>query len=81
MSAQRHQDAWRIPAEVDGEYGVLVKCGPPEYPYWWLLCPATATLYLTERPGGGFDLRGCNDGSCVWTDVHDRAHTLVGELS
>ena len=69
-----HPNAWRIPSRnYPGEYGVLVQCGPPNRPYWWLLCPADATLYIGNDP----DLRGCHMGpSCDHDDVHEDAHRL-----
>lgn len=75
----RHHDAWHIPTEDGSDYGVLVRCGPPEHPYWWLLCPATATLYLGPDP----DLTDCADGAACdfLDDVHARAHKLRRELS
>jgi hypothetical protein len=73
----RHEAAWRIPTEDGTDYGVLVRCGPPGRPYWWLLCPGTATLYLDESHG--FDLRDCNHGlECDFLDdVHAAAHAFV----
>lgn len=71
---QKYDRAWRIPSRnYPGEEGVLVQCGPPERPYWWLLCPADATLYM----GPNFDLRHCHMGdSCDHDDVHADAHKL-----
>jgi hypothetical protein len=64
----RHDNAWRIPSRRDeSEYGVLVQCGPPEHPYWWLLCPVTATLYFDRVDAE------CNDAGCMWDDVHEDA--------
>lgn len=72
-----HEEAWRIPTEDGTDYGVLVRCGPTNHPYWWLLCPATATLYL--KKDSGFDLRDCRDGEeCNFIDdVHLAAHRFV----
>lgn len=67
----RHEGAWRIPSADGSDYGVLVRCGPPSSPYFWLLCPATATLYLDAS-----DLNGCNDATCLWDDVHAKAAEL-----
>lgn len=68
----KHNDSWHIPTEDGTDFGVLVRCGPPEHPYWWLLCPATATLYI----GPNFDLTDCSDVECLWGDVHDAADRL-----
>lgn len=70
-----HTAAWRIPTEDGNDFGVLVRCGPADRPYWWLLCPATATLYL----GPMFDLRDCQIGDeCEFLgDVHAEAHRFV----
>jgi len=75
VMGERHTDAWRIPTEDGSDYGVLVKCGPPGHPYWWLLCPGTATLYI----GPEFDLRDCQMGEeCNFLDdVHAAAHRFV----
>lgn len=75
----RHEQSWRIPSTYSDEYGVLVQCGPPDDPYWWLLCPTTATLYPSNAEAGEH-LSDCRDPECVWDDVHDRAaqvHHLV----
>jgi hypothetical protein len=76
--ADKHDASWRIPSEnYPGEYGVLVRCGSPEHPYWWLLCPADATLYMSDTP----DLRGCHMGpSCDHDDVHEAAQQFVQAL-
>lgn len=56
--------AW--PLDETGE-SVLVACGRIKDPYWWVLCPASATLHLD-----GVD-EGCNDASCEHDDVHRMA--------
>jgi hypothetical protein len=74
-----HRDAWRIPTRDGSDYGVLVRCGPAERPYWWVLCPATATLHL-ESNGGVDD--GCSiDPECDWGEVHQAAHALYLHLT
>ena len=71
MDRLMHDGAWRIDSdEAPDEYGVLVRCGPDEHPYWWLLCPVTATLYLDGNDRVGLE---CSDASCMWQDVHDNA--------
>jgi hypothetical protein len=72
-----HGESWRIPAESGTDYGVLVKCGTQHHPYWWLLCPSAATLYLDHD--GEFDLRDCCNGwECDFLDdVHAKAHLFV----
>jgi len=73
MNGERYEAAWRIEAPTNEEYGVLVRCGPPEHPYWWLLCPATSTLYIDaeKRPE---DLLDCNFGmECDHDDIHEAA--------
>lgn len=73
----RYEKAWRVEASRDGEYGVVVQCGSDRYPYWWLLCPAAATLYTEELP----DMTDCNLGmECDWDDVHKAATALVRAL-
>lgn len=74
----RHEDAWRFPTADGTDYGVLVRCGPADRPYWWLLCPAAATLYLPDHRTGKVELRECNDASCLFVDdVHTAAHGFV----
>lgn len=76
---ENHYHAWRVPTDDGTDYGVLVKCGPNERPYWWLLCPGTATLYIGDDP----DLRDCQHGeACDFLeDVHERAHKLRQHLA
>lgn len=73
----QHEHAWRVPSSVEGEYGVLVACGPLAQPYWWLLCPATATLTFGDDDEG---VGGCSDASCVWDEVHRDAEALRRSL-
>lgn len=41
------------------------------YPYWWLLCPASATLYTDDK------YQDCSIGEeCDWDDVHEAAYKL-----
>lgn len=60
-----YKRAW--PLDETGE-SVLVACGREKDPYWWVLCPATATLYLDEVTDD------CHDGiECDHDDVHRMA--------
>lgn len=77
--AERYQAAWRVPSTTDAEeYGVLVRAGTERHPYWWLLCPAGATLYLEAiETGPG----ACSLGAdCDWEDVHAAAARLAAEV-
>ena len=58
--------AFRIPSRMDDESGVLV----PVRGYWWLICPASATLFVSAAD----DFEDCSDPTCQWIeDVHRRA--------
>jgi hypothetical protein len=59
-----YERAW--PLDESGT-SVLVACGSIKDPYWWVLCPASATLYLGEVD------EGCSDASCEFDDVHRMA--------
>lgn len=78
-----HDEAWRIPTEDGTDYGVLVRVPSVarNAHHWYLICPATATLYLAERDGS-FDLTDCCDGeACDFLDdTHAKAHLLVRHL-
>lgn len=69
LMRRRYENAWH----VDGgpSEGVLV-----EMPggFWWVLCPATATLVLPTAPDPG----DCYDPSCPYWGVHRQASLMIG---
>lgn len=80
-----HERAWRIPTGDGSDYGVLVEIPcttPPNRSHWWLLCPASATLYVPGRDGS-LDLTDCSIGQeCDYLDdTHAKAHVLVQRLT
>jgi len=71
---EQYKRAWPIKADIPGAPGqaVLVECGKPSDPYWWVLCPAAATLLINLNYGAG-----CSDASCMWEDVHEEAERML----
>ena len=68
--AERYERAWPIPGEWEGE-AVLVQMGQGTDGYWWVLCPATATLH-TDDVEGGED--ACSYGAeCDFPEIHEAA--------
>lgn len=69
MSGERiteHPRAWRIELpDQPGADGVVVEVGSAGSPYWWVLCPASATLVMEpdDDPDGGHDDGGPPAGS------------------
>lgn len=74
---RQFQEAWVVPSP-DGETGVLLRFGQPGRRHWYLICPATATLYLEQEPI--FD--DCQIGmECDFLDtVHAEATRLAKAL-
>lgn len=75
--------SWRIPTDDGSDFGVLVEIQHVRNPagrHWYLICPATATLY--DDGGGDLDLRDCQQGAgCDFLDdTHAKAHLLVQQL-
>ena len=81
VTEELFERAWRIPTNDGTDYGVLVELAHGEHRHWYLICPATATLYLAESDGT-FDLTDCCDGEgCDFLDdTHAKAHLLVQRL-
>jgi hypothetical protein len=81
VEGEPHGRAWRVPTDDGKDYGVLVECAYPNGVHWYLVCPATATLYLHDTDGT-FDLRDCEQGAACdfLDDTHAKAHLLVREL-
>lgn len=79
---ERYERAWKIPGPDGG--GVLVQQGSEKDPYWWVLCPASATLYMsTESLIAEGRTGDCSIGaSCEYEEVHraaaEIAHALPG---
>lgn len=69
------EDAWRIDAGDDSHYGVLIRVRTiTGNPYWWLICPADATLYLQQLPEAMLD---CHSDTCAWQGVHEKAAAVI----
>jgi hypothetical protein len=72
---ERYARAWRTEAMPGGEYGIVVAEGKTDDPYYWVLCPAAATLYLSATDT---DLTDCNIGaSCDWEEIHKMAADII----
>lgn len=76
---QKYERAWLVPSPDGGEPAVLVAAGREKDPYWWVLCPASATLYLDGVEGGA---GSCSIGiECDFDELHDAASRLYKELT
>ena len=80
MRATEWGRAWRVEDE-HGNHGIVVQ-EDYELPYWWVLCPAAATLVL-DPPTEAEDLRGgnCSDRECLFDEVHVAANVLIRRRS
>jgi hypothetical protein len=76
---EQHPKAWRFPTDDGADYGVLIELGSVSRAHWYLICPATATLYLRDHKTGEVDLLDCHDGeACDFLDdVHVAAHRFL----
>lgn len=71
--AERYEQAWAVPGSDGG--GVLVRVGGV-HPYWWVLCPASATLYPNAVE------HGCSlSPECDYPEIHHDAARLAAEVS
>lgn len=82
--AGRYDRAWKLTESAEGvSDSLLVECGPPRRPYWWVICPASATLILgshvADLPTVEDDCEGqCSIGlDCDWWGVHAEANRLI----
>lgn len=75
---EQFREAWVVRNPEDGETGVLLRFGQKGRRHWYLICPATATLYFEEVPI--FD--DCQIGmECDFLDtVHAEATRLARAL-
>ncbi len=73
--AERHEQAWVIPWTPEIE-GVLVRCSSGPSVWWWVLCPAAATLHIDTVDGGE---GSCSEG-CDFPEVHEAAAVLWEEV-
>lgn len=71
-----YERAW--PLDESGE-SVLVACGSAKNPYWWVLCPAAATLYTDEIEDGE---GSCSIGiECDFPEIHTMARKTWERVS
>lgn len=69
---QARLGVWRFGDEGKGEGATVVRCGPERFPYYWVLCPAAATLFTDEA------IADCSIGiDCDWDAVHERAAIII----
>lgn len=69
--------------EYDGEFALVVEYLAQHGPFWWVLCPAAATLCIhvpdeDEDPTSPDDHRSCSiSPSCDFYELHALAHTSI----
>lgn len=66
---EQYGSAWRIKSRESDAYGILVQRDG----YWWLLCPATATLYIDRSAV----LSDCHDPACEFHDIHNQTAEFI----
>ncbi len=75
--SERYERAWIIPAfQSEETESVLVACGSERHRYWWVLCPAGATVYIGTVEGG----EGSCSEDCDFPEIHDAAAELWEEV-
>lgn len=72
--------AWQTQPDDKGEVAVVVQQGTRTHPYFWVLCPASATLHLGDRdPEDGPE--ACSIGlECDFDHLHNAAHAIIRNL-
>ena len=75
---EHYQQAWIIPSEYPSKESesVLVAIGVERWRYWWVLCPAGATLYISIVEGG----EGSCSENCDFPEIHEEAAELWEEV-
>jgi hypothetical protein len=72
--------AWRT-EDINGEHAVVVAMGREDDPYWYVLCPAAATLYIDVAAVRTY-ADDCSIGAeCEWTEQHLAAAALIERLA